>query len=251
MTRTKQAAATAADELTNEYTPKSPEPSDEPILYDARLEQKIPFTLNKSGREFRVSHTLRPLSDERYFEFREAIEATESAAKKISTKLWLPKVALWKDLVVSREGFVEKPDWKETTHQSIASAVVEAYLHAAVLNENEEEAEDGEEILYDDEAPTKISFRAMQAGALLTLSHSFLPETKAQMDEYIAIETAQPIPNTLASAAKRSTAEKLCKLGRQLLVETDGYAEGSHVPGWHLATTTESYFLRRLAQVGK
>lgn len=243
---------TTETELTNEYHEQDPEIAQTPIKYDARTEQKIPFALTRNGREYRVSHTLQPLSAERYFEFREEIEEVDARTRKVSTAIYEPKHKLWKELAISREGFKETADWKESTHPSIAASVIDLYLHTLAIDPSEQEPDDdADDVLFDDEAPTRIEFRVLQAGALLTLSHSFAPETKAQMDQFMAIMLKQPEPNVLASAKRRSLAEKLCKLGRPLLVGHEGYADGSPIPPWHLAATVESYFLRRIAQVGK
>jgi len=173
-----------------------------------------------------------------------------SKVKKATTSIYTPKHALWNDLVESREGYTERPDWKEKTHQSDAVGVINALLHAQVLDESEIESK-SKKALFDEDALTPIAFRALQAGVLMTLSHSFRPETQAEMDEFLAIVTNEPLPNVLASAEKLSRPEKLYNLGSKLLADREGYADGSDIPPWHLAATIETFFLRQMARMGK
>jgi hypothetical protein len=223
-----------------------------PILYDSRIAQRIPFKLERGGKSYPMAHVLGPLSDERYFTFEASLEQMASKVKKATTGIYTPKHALWFDLVEAREGYKKTgPDWKKDTHQSDAIGAINALLHAQVLDDSELEVDDSIGELFDEDAATPISFRALQAGVLMTLSHSFRPETQAEMDEFLAIATNEPLPNVLASAEKLSKAEKLYNLGSKLLAEREGYAEGSDIPPWHLAATTESFFLRQMGRMGK
>jgi len=220
------------------------------ILYDSNATQIIPLTLTKNGKDFRVSFTMKPLSNERYFAFELEVSKMNEKAKRVSTDLYIPKEKLWSDLVESRAGYKETPDWKTATRQTDAVAAIQAILHTQVLAENEIEQETDEE-LFDDDALTAIPFRALQSGVLITLTHSFRQETKAEMDEFLAIETDATNQNALASAVKLSKAEKLSILGRKLIRETEGYASGSEIPAWHLAATIETFFVRQMARMGK
>lgn len=223
---------------------------DAPILYDSNAVQIIPFTLTKNGKKYSVSYTVGPVSPERYFQLETDITQLADRTRKLSSDINNPKHKLYLDIVESRAGYKDSPDWKEATHQSDAVAVVQAILHAQVLDEADTDIENNDEF-YDDEAFTGVSLNALFSGALLTLTHSYRPETKAEMDEFYAIETGDPNQNKLASAQKLSRPEKLYQLGRKLLREHNGYADGSDIPPWHIAATTEAYFLRQIARVGK
>lgn len=229
---------------------KTPAESTEPILYDSRSPQRIPLELEKSGQTFRLYHNLQPLSNDRYCEFQNRITELATRIKKLTTAILEPQHELWKELIDTREGYKERADWKEATHTNDAVAVITALLMVQVLENNEIEPKEGAPV-YDEAALHIIAFRAMQSGALLTLSHSFREETKAEADEFLAIEANQSDDNNLASHDKVSKQERLYRLGKKLLQESDGYAEGSEVPAWHLAVTTETFFARQAARMGK
>lgn len=240
-----QKAATETD-LTEEYTPTDPQLSDEPILYDSRLGQKIPWSIDE---QYRVSHTLKPLPNERYFQFQEEGEAMQEKFTKPTTAIYGPKHRLWLDIVESCEGWKPRDDWKEEMHEEDCIAAINALLHVEVLDPLETEKEgDG---LLDFDALTPVIFRTMQAGALLSLSLSFRRATKAEKDEALSIDANEPNPNSLASAAHISQAEKLYRLGKKLLKDREGYAEGSDIPPWHLATCVQSFFVRQQLRMGK
>lgn len=232
-------------------TEKAPETIDAAVeeqsfLYDARKPQTIPLTVDKNGKKFRVTHSFKPLTNERFFEFQESIEDVSAKLTKVSTKMYEPKDTLWNELIETVEGYKERADWKAGVHVSHRTEAINGLIAIQFIDGDADTAEDA---LWDIDDLTVIKFRTMQAGVLLTeMSHSFRPETKAEMDQFLAIESDQPEPNVLASAQKLSKAEKLCRLGKKLLVETEGYAAGSEVPAWHLAATVESFFGRQIAQ---
>lgn len=223
----------------------------EPILYDSRLNQTVPFTLTRSGRDYPLTHTLRPITDERYFKLQLETEQLGSKVKTLSSAIYAPKRSLWAELVESTTGYKERADWKEKMHESDAIATVNAMLHALVVDESEMDEDPAAEGLFDIDALTPVEFRALQSGKLLTLTHYFRPETKSELDQFLAIETGEPIPDVMASAQKLSRAERLYDLGKEMVKDRKGYADGSDIPAWHLATTTESFFLRQMARMGK
>lgn len=243
------------------------EPAQEPItsiLYDSGASQIIPFeykkTVIRNGKRIlqkaRLTHTLIPLSNERYFEYEAETERLSDKVKrtlKLSMALWEPKLKLWDDLAESVTGYPEK----EAVHPSDRIRAVEALLEVEILDpdliEFDIETETVEDVgTIDIDEFTAIPFRTMYAGAvILNMSHSFRQETKAEVEEFFAIEGDEPTPGVLASAVKLTKAEKLYNLGKRLLKDTEGYAPGCEVPAWHLAGTTRSFFLRQLARMGK
>jgi hypothetical protein len=216
--------------------------------YDSRTQQTIPFTVEKNGTKFPLSHTLDPLSNDRYFQLEDEFEKIVKKLTRVSVALYDPKILLWKELAVSRGGYKEREDWKEHTHPNDCTAVINALLNTTIADEKTEDA-DG--VLYDDEALTEIKFWAAHSGGLHEITHRFREETKKEMDEFLSIQTDDTSRTELASAAKVCKAERLYRLGQGLLKEHDGYAEGSDIPAWHLAATTESFFSRQFARMGK
>lgn len=220
------------------------------ILYDARESQTFRFTLHQRGREIPISHMLSPLDDARYFQMSEEIERVAERLKKITSDIFLPKEKVWDELATGQTGYGDRADWKEKVSQDDKVGIVNAFL--SVERDEEPESDDEGEVIYDFDALTEIYFSCYFGSAkLLGMSHKFREFTRTEKDEYFAIIANQPNPNELASAVKSSKVEKLAKLGRRLLKDSEGYADGSPIPAWHLAATTEWYFLRELARQGK
>jgi hypothetical protein len=207
-----------------EKAPAATSDAKEPLfLYDANSPQIIPLTITKNGKSFRVEHSFRPLTNERYFEFQERIDEVSAKTTKLSTAIFEPKESLWSELIEGVTGYKPRDDFKAGVPMAHRTEAVNALI--TIL--------------------TEIKFRAIQAGVLLPeMSHSFRAETKAEMDEYLAIQSDQPNPNALASAQKLSKAERLYRLGKKILKDTAGYAADAEIPAWHLAATTESFFTR-------
>lgn len=225
---------------------KSPDKAAETIPYDASATQIIPQTIDGH----RVHYVVSPLSDERYFQFEKSVVTAVKRAKKLATALYEPKQSLFKELCTELRNYPESFGVDEVD-QAEAVCAMNALLHVEILAADEE-AKDGP---YNPKAPKTIEFRAMFGdaegnGRLMSLSHSFRPDTKAERDEFLSIETDQPNENLLASLDSSTKAEKLARLGAKLLVDHSGYAEGSRVPAWHLAQTTESFFARQIGKMG-
>lgn len=216
-----------------------------PIQYDMRAGQSIPLQLTRNGKTYRVVHHLAPLTNERYFEFQEQIEDLGRRTTKLSSAVFEPKEQLWNELAESVEGYKIDGDWKRGVHIQHKSEAMTSLLEVQVADDEESKADE----LWSIDENIVITFRTMQGGALFTqMSHSFRPETKQDTDEFLAIEQGEPGPNDLATANRVSRAERLYKLGQKLLKEHKGYADGSEIPAWHLAATTESFFARAIAQ---
>jgi hypothetical protein len=240
----KPAMTKAAPKVTDLQEAETPqEPS---YQYDASKGQTIPLTVEKNGRKFRVTHSFKPLTNERFFEFQERIEEVTAKLTKYSTAMYEPKETLWNELIESVTGYKEREDFKAGVHLSHRTEAINGLITIQFVDEDSDAADAA---LWDIDDLTVIKFKTLQAGVLLTdMSHSFRSETKAEMDQFLAIESDQPEPNVLASAQKLSKAEKLCRLGKKLLMETTGYANGVEIPAWHLAATVESFFARQIAQ---
>lgn len=181
----------------------------------------------------------------------EEIEAVAEKLKKITSNIFLPKEEVWNEHVTAQTGYGERADWKDRVSQDDKIGIVNALL--AVEPDEEPIAEKAEgEVVYDFDALTEIYFSCYYGSAkLYRMVHKFREFTRLEKDEFLAIAAGQPIEGALASAEKLSKAEKLHRLGKKLLKESVGYAPGSPIPAWHLAPTTEWYFLREISRQGK
>jgi hypothetical protein len=201
-------------------------------LYDATAEQTIPLEVPKGLKIYRVAHRLKPLENKRYFQLENEAEAKRR--KNLSSDIFNPAHKLWAELAIKREGYAEREDWREATHEADAVQAIGALLYAAVIPATEEE-----ETLLDDSEDTAIPFRAMYSGTLVELTHHFREETKKEKDIFMSIMGNQP--SELASAAKKSRNQRLYELGAPMITKTEGYANDI-IPAWHVAKTTEAYF---------
>lgn len=229
---------------------EEPQVTSDRILFDARESQTFNFSLSQRGREIPISHTVDPVSDARYFAMSEELEKVSERLKKITSEIFVPKEKIWDEHVHASTGYGDRSDWKEKVSQDDKIGVVNAYFE--VEPDEEPASTDEGELIYDFDALTEIYFSCRFGSArLLGMVHKFREYTRSEKDEFLAIVANQPNPNELASAQRVSKVEKLARLGKKLLKETVGYAEGSDAPAWHLAATTEWYFLRELSRQGK
>lgn len=230
---------------------KEPVESPERILFDVNQPQTFKFSLFQKGREIPITHTVNPVSDARYFLMNEEIEAVAVRLKKLTASMYLPKEKIWDEYVEKATGYPDIPDWKERVSQDDKIGVVNAYFEVEPDEEPEAKESDAA-LVYDFDALVEIYFSCRFGSAkLYGMCHRFREITRADKDEYFAILNNQTNETNLASAEKLSRVEKLDRLGRKLLKESEGYADGSRVPAWHLAATTEWYFLREQARQGK
>ncbi len=232
---------------------KETEAQTETILYDSKAAQTVPLDLEKNGRTFRVSHILNPIPEKRYFEFQESEISTVQRLKRVSSAAVEPIFKLWDELCTGTVGYKasDQEDWKERTKREDALGAMSAILFTRILSNDEMAVVETDTDLYDDETPSKIAFRAMYSGALVVLAHNFREVSQAEADEFLSIMSNQPSEKQLASAVKKSEAEKLSILGKKVLVGVEGYAENSDVPAWHLAETTKEHFTREADRMGK
>ena len=219
--------------------------------YDMRASQNIPLTIHGSGKDYETRHQVDPLTDERFFKLLEQIAAadkTVAKTAKVTTAYHGPKEMLYDELATGVEGYKKRPDFKEGVHFTHKKEVIDGLLYVDFPNADREATDEG----WDIDALIDIPFQTMFSGALIVnMSHSFRPETKREMDEFLALEFNTPDDGKLASGKREIRERKLADLGRRLLQNTTGYVPGSEVPAWHLVKTTEMFFLRQIAQAGK
>jgi hypothetical protein len=225
---------------------KAEKEAENPVLYDREATQTVPLMIDG----YKVFHVLKPLTDDRYFAFEKGVKTAIKRAEKVGTAIWEPKQTLWRDLCPEIRNY--PPGFPlEDVDQVDTVQAINALLHVEVLP-----ADEGEKSgVYDPTRLKKIEFRTLfcdESGksTLLTLSHSFKPDTKRQRDEFLAIMQNVQSDHALASLDSETKEEKLTRLGRELIVETSGYADGANIPAWHIANTTVSFFARQTGRMG-
>lgn len=228
---------------------KEPSVSTDRILFDSTQPQTFRFSLLQKGREIPITHTVEPVGDSRFFQMHEEIEAVALRLKKLTVAMYAPKEKVWDEFVNESTGYGNVSNWKERVSQDDKVGVVNAYFE--VEPDDEPVASEGE-LVYDFDALVEIYFSCRYGSArLLGMCHKFREITRADKDEFFSILNNQANEANIASAEKLSRVEKLDRLGRKLLKEVEGYQDGTPIPSWHLAATTEWYFLREQARQGK
>jgi len=213
--------------------------------YDADAEQLIPLEI----RGHRIVHRLRPLTNERFFQLeKERLDVQKRIAKSqnITTQIYAPNESLWNDLALEVIGFKPDPDWKIKTYFLDKTAAVGALLHTEI-KEEAENAEEDELLTFDIEIPVKMD--VLQSGTLIETVHIFRQETKAEMDEYLAIMTDKPKAQGFARFAHDTSAERLCDLYDATNKTAMPYA--GRIPVWHKAAAVQTHFARQFLRMGK
>ena len=222
-------------------------------LYDADSRQTIPLEIEKSGRRYRVSHTLEPLSDDRWYQLERERDGARRRITKdqaFSTAAFAPNSKLWQEIAVGRAGYAERDDWRAATHIFDRTQAVSALLSAVPVPPPDEQSDILDaELLADDEYV--ITLQVMQSGVLMATTHFLREETTEEMDQYLAIQSEKPGPFDLPSAAGslKCAAERLAALYDRIVVSSDGYT--GRVPAWHKAAVAKEHFGRQFLRMGK
>ena len=281
---------------TNEFKPVAFDKAQfnqKPVLFDSDANQTIPFfdtRYTKSGVvNFRAAHTFAPLTDERLFQHEKNIELFSRKNKNIGAiENTQPTIDLWDDLIVARQGYTPREDWKAKVKSVDKIAVVTSLLHVQLI-----ETEDvlDEDTLINEDDLTCLKFRVFYGGisleewrkwyqtglfpeniklsetqfdegltllrkdiapsVVLTTSFYFAEASDTQLDEANAILFGGNAPNKLASAAheKKTNAEKWVELYNAVCESAEGYT--GRVPAYHAAAATRVFFYQESARVGK
>lgn len=224
----------------------APEVSDEPILFDRDKTNVIGFDITKNRRSYHVEHTLRPLTDERFFQMAKEGQEALKRATRVTTELMQPRLDLWHELVDSVSGYKEREDWQKGVHYLDKLTAINLLVHTQPI---EEEPVFDDSLALDDQ-PVEVRLRVLQCKALIEVKFRFREESQKQMDRFLAIDENTPkTPGVIASHQQLTQPEKLYNLGKELLLDTEGYV--GQPPAWHLAVATKVFFSGQADRVGK
>lgn len=211
-------------------------------LYDRLSPDRVTVVRAKNGREYHLAHLLRPLDDARFFQLaRETHEALKGATR-LSTKVIEPRLALWLDLVESVEGYRPREDWKDSVYYMDRLDAINTLL---AVDTAERDPLQGH-VAMDDEQPSEVKLRVIQSGALVDVAFRFRGESIDHMDRFLVLH--QNVMQTLSVLWPQryvAQAERLRNLGREVLIDCDGYI--GEPPAWHLAIATKVYFSSRVS----
>lgn len=212
--------------------------------YDRNAAQTICWAIETEAETYKVSHTLKPLSDERFFEFALESEKNLKRATKADLSLLTPKINLWRELVESVEGYEEAADWKEQMFENDAVSAVTHFLNVDVVP-NEAKTKK----LRSFNQNTTIKLAALHGTTVFTgLEITFRRASQAERSLWIQLLAGTD--EQLASAVEISAQEKQYRLARKLFVDCKGY-ENKDIPAWHLTRAAWKYFDNLDDELGK
>lgn len=242
-------------------------------LFDAEAKQTIGLTLKQNGKKYRVAHILRAVSDDEFFKFEEKKNVTQKISGEgvlnVSTSDNSLKAAewLWDLLALGREGYVDRPDWKEKTNLiDKATAINQGLLAVFVAEEDSDDpfsegladAETAElfEDEFNDDALTCIRLDCLFNETPLTSEHHFRQPSAADVNDYE--KTMRKLTNRInarrgfrqkkgeqtAELAIPSKARELCALYDRLIEQSVGYV--SRVPAHHKREAVLELFSREV-----
>lgn len=220
-----------SDEQPNNQTEETP------IFYDCREPQKIPLLSIDGSSQSRCWHRLKPLSNERYFQFDAEVETVAVEKPRKLSEIYKPHYDLWQELFFEREGLKEKD-----TDVLFSEAVqaVKALLYYETVPPRQ--AEKGE--LYDSESDSYVYFGAMYSGAWLGLQIYYQNEINGKFDEYQ--QTQQKIRQWGLGYKPSRKAEKLHTFALPFIKNVAGYAPAENpvdvVPAWHITNSVADLF---------
>ena len=229
-----ESAVTALEEITEQAA----------TLYDANAIQKIPLTITKGSKSYDVAIELEPITDDEYFQLIDDALDSAKKLKSVSIELFQPRADLARKKAIARYGYVENKDWKTATKDADFISALDSYLQVSANTESE-----SVEDLLDDSDETPIVLASVFNGIETKTTIYFREETKAQMDEFLAIDGGLPQKNALASHKKISKQKRLFALYEALVKGSDGYA--SQIPAWHGLAAVAAYLSGQLQRMGK
>lgn len=220
------------------------------IKYDTTLTQSVSFQVEQNNKTYQLTHVIKPLTDERFFQLeKERAAIIKKIGKKstLSIEIYKPLENVWNELAVERTGAKPREDWKERTHYLDKANVITALTRIEIISEGEDETT---EDLFDDEANFTIYAKVFFNNNFLPVTFYFKQESKAQMDEFVAILQDKPNANALASLSNpKSIAERLCDLFDALIESYEGYS--SQVPAWHKIAAVSTQLNNQMSRLGK
>lgn len=227
------------------------------FVYDADAQQRIGLTLTsyKPGgprRVFNVTHILRGMTDDEFYEYEERKKVIQQITggdilnvrtddDSLQAAAWL-----WDRLAIGREGYIERPDWKERTNILDQQTAIEKGLLAVyVVNDESEVVEEAADELVDDDyhqdSTTVVILECYFNESIVQTTHYLKPPTAKDVADFEKI--MKRVNNLIdsrrgfrqrkpvAKMAIPSKARELAQLYDRLIIRTEGYA--GRVPAHH------------------
>jgi len=204
------------------------------ILFNADAEQRVPLSIKKGNKRFEVAHKFRAPSDEEILEYerRRNVRVREARPEELDEDAVLSKddsfdaaVWLWNKLAESREGYIAREDWKDSTNANDkVTAITEGLLATEVVPPGDDVL--SEELLSDEEL-SSVTLRCLFDGKAVDTVHHLRAPNAADMRSYRSLMSQ----NFIVRGSRFRTAEtripprakKLAELYDSLLETFDGY----------------------------
>lgn len=233
------------------------------IFYDRREPQRIPLIVPRGIRQIKIWHHLKPLSNERYFQFGEELETVQNYEPREVKDIYKPHYDLWRELFIEREAA------KETDSDSLfyeAVKAIDALLYYEKVSPVPSETIDESDapLLFDDNADIETYFGAAYSGAWLGLTVNYKSDFDSLLDEYLTGRKPIRKLHRLDTSIARLTGKipygavknmhftpskrdfNTYNLALPYITKVEGYAKTENlidaVPAWHIIKSTEDIF---------
>lgn len=203
-------------------------------LYNADLKQRIPLNITSKGKEFRVYHTLAPLSDADFLALADVTRKARGEKDEIPDLIGA-RAALWEKLVESVEGYRECDDWKRRVKADDRIAATKAldYANPALPDE----ADEGELADFDEDRTHTLD--VLFCGQVVRTTHTLREPTADHRKKFSSLLKRAA---TVVKKDGERFEEKIAAYYDDLAVDVTGYAPTSRIPIWHKTTVVLEHF---------
>lgn len=192
------------------------------VLYDSEAKQKIELTIDGA----KVTHTLAPLSNKRFFQMQSEIERLGDAKP---SELLTPKFSLWRELCKSRTAENGAGDI-----DGIEAAAVINLITAFQTIDGDQIGDTG--AAFDESAAFLVTFLGVMGGVAVPLGLTFRSLEVSDLDRFYEIRKEANETRENLSKITESTAEKVYNFGFSMLTKAEGYKRKNFekIPAWHV-----------------
>lgn len=203
-------------------------------LYSADLPQRIPLNITSKGKEFRVFHTLKPLSDADFLALADVTRKVRGEKDEIPDLIGA-RAALWEKLVEGVEGYRECEDWKRRVKADDRIAATKAldYANPALPDE----ADEGELADFDEDRTHTLE--VLFCGKVVRTTHTLREPSAEDRKRFSGLLKRAA---TVVKKEGERFEERVAAFYDALTLDATGYAPTSRVPIWHKTTVVLEHF---------
>jgi hypothetical protein len=242
---------------------KTKEVEKKKLVFDADSEQRVEMDRIDNGKRYAIAHIFHPVLDEEYFEYAkrqkhvQKVSGTDKVQITSEDDNLRASDWLWKELIIKREGYKERENWKDNVLLQEKHAAINGLLATHIPNADEAivDAEEGE--LIDEEqnfTETVVVLQCAYNAWVIDTRHYFAFPSAREVEQYEAIKRRSTsvggrvggVFKTQASASiyTNSQAKALADLYDKLIEKTEGYK--GRVPAYHKEVAVSQVFANEI-----